>query len=62
MNEFLFDLDFQETEHCVHLYPGGEWNDAACDEPRGYICKGPLLSDGKKFQFIGASFLIFKVY
>ena len=35
----------ENIEHCVHIYPGGEWNDAQCDQPRGYICKGPLLSN-----------------
>ena len=28
-------------EKCVHIYPGGEWNNAYCKQERGYICSGP---------------------
>ena len=38
----------QDKEHCVHIYPTGKWNDAQCDEPRGYICKGPPINKGKQ--------------
>ena len=37
----------QDKEHCVHIYPTGKWNDAQCDEPRGYICKGPPINKGR---------------
>ena len=32
-------------ESCVHIYPNGLWNNANCDEPRGYICSGPSSSE-----------------
>ena len=38
----------QDKEHCVHIYPTGKWNDAQCDEPRGYICKGPPINKGRQ--------------
>ena len=34
-------------ENCVHVYPNGNWNNAYCNEPRGYICSGPLPSEGR---------------
>ena len=38
----------KDKEHCVHIYPTGKWNDAQCDEPRGYICKGPPINKGRQ--------------
>ena len=31
------------------MYPNGEWNNANCKEPRGYVCAGPIPAEGKKY-------------
>ena len=36
-------------ENCVHMYPNGEWNNANCKEPRGYVCAGPIPAEGKQY-------------
>ena len=43
----MINYCLQDKEHCVHIYPTGKWNDAQCDEPRGYICKGPPVYKGR---------------
>ena len=31
------------------MYPNGEWNNANCKEPRGYVCAGPIPAEGMKY-------------
>ena len=42
----------EPAEKCVHIYPGGKWNNAFCKQSRGYICSGPPPEKSIEYQLV----------
>ena len=45
-----FQGNGNRPENCVHIYPDGKWNNALCEESRGYICAGPVPEEGNTLK------------